>query len=108
MGFLGEQDVVQNASKLVCSCGDGLRGSELGAPTAEELSEVALRHRGLAPSRSVRAARLFTLRVLQDKTLPPLTRFFGQKPSHDAKADGLRNRRRSGPTWVRITRAVTA
>ena len=41
--FFGAQDVVQDTSDLVCRRGDGLRGSKLGAHTAEELSEVALR-----------------------------------------------------------------
>jgi len=29
----------------------------------------------------------FTGRVLQDSTLPPLIRFSGQRPSHEAKAE---------------------
>lgn len=49
------------------------------------------------------AARFFTLRVLHDRTLPPLTRFSGQRPSQEAKADAFRNRLTSGPISVRIT-----
>jgi hypothetical protein len=42
VGLLGEQDVVQDTSDLVCRCGDGLSGSELGTHAPEEFSEVAL------------------------------------------------------------------
>jgi hypothetical protein len=35
VGFFGEQDVVQDTSDLACRCGDGLRGSKLGAHTLE-------------------------------------------------------------------------
>jgi len=54
------------------------------------------------------AARCFTWRVLQDSTLPPLTRVSGQRPSHDAKAEALRNRLTSGPISVSTTCAVAA
>jgi hypothetical protein len=62
----------------------------------------------LAPIRSAVAARCFTLRVLQDNTLPPLTRFSGHKPSHEAKAEAWRNRLTSVPISVRLTYAATA
>src|ERR1700688_346968 len=42
IGFFGKQDVVQDTSDLVCRRGDRLRGSEFGAHTPEEFSEVAL------------------------------------------------------------------
>jgi len=42
------------------------------------------RANGLAPRRRARAARFFTLRVLQDNTSPPLIRFWGAASSSAA------------------------
>jgi hypothetical protein len=44
---------------------------------------------------------MLCLRVLQDNILPPLTRFSGQRPSHEAKAEALRNRLTSVPISVK-------
>jgi hypothetical protein len=61
-------------------------GAELGPHAPKKLAEVTLRAAqgvGAHPERS--SGAMFTLRVLQDNILPPLTRFSGQRPSHEAK-----------------------
>ena len=58
--------------------------------------------------RSAVAARCFTWRVLQDSTLPPPTRFSGQRPSQEAKAEALQNLLTSVPISVSTTCAVPA
>lgn len=47
--------------------------------------------------RSAVAARFLTLRVLTDKTFPPLTRLSEQSPSQEANSGPLGKREKSGP-----------
>src|SRR5690349_17723087 len=75
-----------------------------GAPSLARMrrkkfpSQDLLLNRAWAAMRNANAARLVTLRVRTDSTLPPLISLSGHKPSQDANADALRNFERSGPT----------
>ena len=67
---------------------------------------VSLRWRLCAAIPKARAARFFVGRVLDERTLPPLTRLSGQSRSHEAKADTDGKRERSGPISLSRTCAV--
>ena len=107
--LLGQVDVMENPCDFMGGGSDGLGSAQLGSHAPKELAEVAFRAaEGVGAFRSAVAARCFTLRVLQDSILPPLTRFSGRRPSHEAKAEALRNRLTSVPISVRMTCAVAA
>ena len=107
--LLGQQDVIENPCDFMRGGSDGLGRAQLDSHAPKELNKVTLRAAegvGTHPECS-RGAMLY-LGGLQDNISPPLTRFSGQRPSHEAKVEALRNRLTSLPISVRMTCAVAA
>ena len=74
--LFGQRDVIENPCDFMGGGGDGLGSAQLGSHASKELAEVTFpAGEGVGAIRSAVAARCFTLRVLQDSILLPLTRF---------------------------------
>ena len=89
----------KDAGEFVRGGGDGRRGTESGAKTAKIVTQREwLRYKVVAAMRKALASRQRTLRVFEERILPPLMRLSGQSPSQEAKCREEGKRVICGPT----------